>query len=866
MDGTVLLERDHLLDEFDRRLRAAGEGDGSLVFLAGEAGAGKTSVVEAWTGGLGNGTVVLRGACDPLTTPRPLSPLLDIAAQPESGLGGLTSEGVEHFAAFDAFLAGLRHTIRPIVLVLEDVHWADDATFDFLRLLGRKVGDTKSVAVCTFRHDEVGSRHPLRILLGDLATSDHTSHYTVDLLSPEAVRALSAGRWADTDRLYRLTDGNPFYVTEMLAVGEELPLSVQNAVLARVRRLGDGAQRVAEAVSIAPRHLALRHAVNLAESDIADVDEALAAGVLLGSGGLLRFRHELARVATEDAIPIGRRTQLHRRMLDLLLEEGSSDLARIAHHAACAEAGHLVAKYAPQAARQAARRGAHREAAGFFQMALDRTQHLDSDTVAALRASLAEELYIVDDQHAALRQREMVVDHYRQSGDDMALARALLSVSGSYWLVNRLEDNQAAVDEALELLRQRGPSPELGSALFVAAWWWMLHRRRQAALGYAQEAQVLAEVLDDEFLAARALYVIGSVELTTGDASRGLRLTEEAIARYQEGGKLVAYYRGQAHLGWAAVEARRYGEGLKALRVLMEMGRRTEFDYNVDLAQGCMARCLFEQGRWDEAADAASPVVQGPPGRSPLPSVSAHAVLGRVRARRGDPGAEEALKTAVALARGAAISNTWFALSGLAEFAWLTGRNDEIASIVEDAYRVSLEADSPWARGELGFWMWRAGVVDEPPPEAAHPYALHIAGRWQEAAEAWRELGCPYEEADALADSDEDERLIQAVGIFQRLGARPAAARVAERLRGRGVTTVPRGPRPFTRDHPAGLTTRQVEVLELMAEGLSNPEIASRLFVSRKTVEHHVSAILGKLGVAKREEAVTAASRFPNPE
>jgi DNA-binding CsgD family transcriptional regulator len=177
-------------------------------------------------------------------------------------------------------------------------------------------------------------------------------------------------------------------------------------------------------------------------------------------------------------------------------------------------------------------------------------------------------------------------------------------------------------------------------------------------------------------------------------------------------------------------------------------------------------------------------------------------------------------------------------------------------------FALAQNAGAGWLIGELAYWRWRGGVEEQVPPRAAEPYALQIAGEWRGAADLWAQLGCPYEAALALADADDDETLRRALEELQRMGARPAAAIVARRLRERGALKVPRGPRPKTRRNPANLTSREVEVLVLVAEGLHNSEIAGRLFLAEKTVDHHVSAILRKLGVRTRGQASTEAVRL----
>jgi DNA-binding CsgD family transcriptional regulator len=163
-----------------------------------------------------------------------------------------------------------------------------------------------------------------------------------------------------------------------------------------------------------------------------------------------------------------------------------------------------------------------------------------------------------------------------------------------------------------------------------------------------------------------------------------------------------------------------------------------------------------------------------------------------------------------------------------------------------------------WLAGELAFWRWRAGAVEPPPDWIAEPFALQISGAWRASAEAWRRLGCPYERARALADGDAAAQG-EALAIFDRLGAQPAAADLRRTMRAQGIRQLPRGPRPATRGNRFGLTTRQLDILQLLAEGLSNAEIAARLSIAPKTAEHHVAAVLAKLDVPSRQAAVRLA-------
>jgi DNA-binding CsgD family transcriptional regulator len=278
---------------------------------------------------------------------------------------------------------------------------------------------------------------------------------------------------------------------------------------------------------------------------------------------------------------------------------------------------------------------------------------------------------------------------------------------------------------------------------------------------------------------------------------------------------------------------------------------------------GSRAQMELHRGRWDAAAETAALVLRDPRS-APAARGTALVALGLVRTRRGDPQAAAPLSEEQLLAwptgellRVASVA------AARAEAAWLARETSAIAHETDEALSLALQRQTPWTVGELACWRWRAGIRDRlAPGAAAKPYALSLRGDAERAAECWRELGCPYEAAMALADADAVPALRRAYAELRSLGAHPAAAIVARKLRARGVRGLPRGPRPRTRANPAGLTARELEVLALLVEGQRNAAIATRLVVSPKTVDHHVSAILHKLDVRTRGEAVAEAMRL----
>ena len=853
----MLLERDGLLKTLRDQLSTASQ-SGSLVLVAGEAGAGKTTLVREFTRSLDRGTLVIEGACDPLTTPRPLSPLHDFANDPDAGLSPITADR-ERMEIFNEVLDRLRNTIRPIVMVIEDIHWADAGTLDFLRFVGRRVSSTKSIVICTYRDDEVGADHPLRPVLGQLIPLDSTIRLSVPALSESAVAILAGESDIDPMKLHHLSGGNAFFVTEVLASHTTLPETVQDAVLARVGNLDERSRRAVEAVSIAPRSLELEKASALVGASTESIDRAVGSGVLLGDGTVLRFRHELARAAVEQSIPPARRLKMHQQMIALLEEDNQRDPARLAHHAIQADSPEMIVEYAPEAGHDAVARGARREAVAFYEAALEYSEELGPDKVAEIRLELARQLRLLDDPDESVRQAELAITYIEGLDDPERLATALGVLDAALWNQHRIEESQEVARRAVAILRPLPPSPALADALYRVAHMEMLARQGGPAMAYVEEAMTVAKQVEDADSLWLAEMMAACTQIVVGEAEEGARGLAACVESAKAMGDPHFVSIGLLMLGSGGGEARLYDEAIPALLEGVEQGLATDQDYGVAYNRAWMARIAFEQGRWDDAVEYAELVAKTTQQKEGIAYITAMSALGRVRVRRGDPGGIELLEEMVQLAEHHELQHGWNAICGRSEYLWLRGRGKEALDVLAPAYEKALQTDSEWAQGELGFWMWKVGAIEGPSEKAAEPFALQMSGDWRAAAEAWREIGCPYEVALALADGDE-ESMLEAVAGFDSLGAKPAADLVRSRLRDMGVERVPRGPTSETRDNPMGLTARQLDVLRLMTQGKSNAEIADELFISKKTVEHHVSAIFTKLEVSDRAEAVKKAA------
>ncbi len=855
-----LLEREGILAELHQAHDDALAGNGRLVLLAGEAGGGKTALVGQFCDDLAGRTTALRGGCDPLLTPRPLGPFLDLGEAVSGRLADAVREGASaHDVAAAALAAG--ENGAPLVLVLEDVHWADEATLDVLRVLGRRIGDTRTLVVATYRDDELDRSHPLRIVLGEVATATAVIRLRVDPLSTEGVARLAEGHRVDARELHRLTGGNPFFVTEVLAAGDgAIPETVRDAVLARVAQLSPSATTVVEAAAVAPPSLDAALTLAVCGEASEAVDECLATGVLRADNGEIAFRHELARVAVEDALSPTRRLALHRAVLLALADvgRGSVELARLAHHAECAADAEAVLRYAPAAAAQATRAGAYREAAAQYARALRFAAGLSEGERADLLEGRSRACYLADDQTEAIQVIREAIRCRQAQGAPLQEARALTELTDYLWCRGLIREADEAADRASRLTANRPEQREHAYVMHTQALQLIDRGDIDAGLERARRALDVGERFGDAGIAGHARVTIGAA---TGrrDLEHGLRLLEDAVEDARRQGEHEVAARGLNHLVYRAMAWNRHDLVERHLGEAIEYcTEHTEDLWRINV-QSVAARWALDRGRWDEAVRHARAVIDDPR-ESPATHHEALCVLALVRARRGDPDARKALVEATAVGVPAEERFAHVDLVAAdAEVAWLEssaqGVDDATAAILASA----IEHGDRDAASRLLFWRRLAGLEAETSTEASGPYALALAGRWDDAAAEWRRLECPYEAALALSRTRDVDALREAHAECRRLGARPLSTIVARELRELGVRDVPRGPRHSTLANDANLTAREVEVLRLVADGLTNREIADRLIISLGTTKWYISQIFGKLQVHSRTQAVMRA-------
>ena len=862
----VLLERGASLASLAGYAAEARRGAGRLVLVAGEAGVGKSALVERLQQDLPEARWSW-GACDGLFTPRPLGPLFDVADQLAGGLLELCRAGASREELFRGLLREIGGPGKLNVVVVEDIHWADEATLDLLRFLGRRLRDVAALLIVTYRDDGTPD-DALRQVLGDLAAQRSTRRIDLAPLSPDAVRTLADGSGLEAATLHRLTGGNPFFLTEVMRAGtDKVPASARDAVLARAARLDTGTREVLEVAALSGVRVETRLLDAVTLDPLSTMDRLVASGLVVVDGEYLTFRHELARLALAEAVPAHRARAVHRSVVAALTTLGCPDDARMAFHAEAAGDAAAVLRHAPAAARQAARLGSHREAAAQFERALRFAAGVDDVTLAGLFEGLADETALLDRWQAAADACEGALAQWRKLGDRQREGAALRRLSRAMWNLCRGDEAVVVAAAAVAVLLPLEPGVELAWAYATSANLQMLRANNDAAADLAHRAQAIAEQVGATDVISDALNTQGVCANAQGRDWTGqlAQALEIALA----GGHHEQVGRAYANICGRYVSERKFAEAEPYLTAGIAYSDDHDLACYSTFLRGERAAALEMAGRWAESMTLTDRllVAAGPSPANRLCALRRTGIMrlrsaDSARSRQRESGGWSFLDEAANLAEHSGEPQQILqARLARAEAYWLEGNAAEARREADLAADVSAGNDS-WDRGAVAVWQLRAGAIPRAHGEVAEPYRLELAGELTRAAQLWTDLGCPYDAGLTLAGAPDEPRLRAALAILTELGATAAARIVRRALHRLGVRSLPTGPRPTTRTHPSGLTRREREVLELVCARHTNAEIAAKLFISTKTAGHHVSAILAKLGAPSRNAAARQAIRL----
>ena len=859
-ERVALVERAHLLQTLTDLHAPTLDGSGRLVLVHGEAGAGKSALVREWAASAGPRARVLWGACDPLSSPRPLGPLVDVAPHLDPKVGELLRSG-ERDGLFETSLAAFDDS-GPTILVIEDLHWADMSTLDLMRFLARRLDGRRTFVVATYRDDHLQPSDPVRVMLGDIASQPVVSRLAVPSLSAAAVSELASGTGVDSDALYCETGGNAFFVTEILASGgQQLPSTVQDAVLARVHRLSPQARLAVETAAVIGSRIepSLVHAMPEVSAD--SVDECVSAGMLRFEAPAYAFRHELVRQSVLSAIPPGRLGALHWQVLDRLRSMPMSPrpYARLAEHADMAGDPQAILEFAVAAGDSAASLGSHREAAYQYGRAMPHAGLLDVDARIRLLIRRAEECQVSDDHEHAIAAWDEALVLLRAAGRDLDVVDALLGLDESYYTIGDNSRGTDFVDEALALLDGTAPSPQLASALTRRGLHYFRASATSDAVPWLERGVQLAREVGDHAVVARASSALGGARYLLGQREAGREEVREALRialEHDLEDSAARIYQTLGALIWLDFDL---VEGHAQLEEAERYTAERDLQGHLMCVLASEITMKLDLGRWDDAVVEANDLlyVRNTGRASRIEPLMALGLLGARRGDRDDvwKNLDEARDY---IAKSQTLGYQAMIAVGRGEAHLLEGDVDAIRSDVLPWYEEAVRLQDGEVLPDLALLVWRAGLLETPPEGLREPDRLSMTGRHRDAASFWSAAGAPYRAAWALLDSDDEVDLREARAMFDRLGAAVLVERTDAKLRSIGAR-VPRGARASTRANVGGLTDRELEVLDLLDTGLRNADIAARLHLSEKTVGHHVSSILAKLGASSRGEAVRRA-------
>ena len=858
-----LLERESALATLYAALGENSSAHGALVLVQGEAGLGKTALVTHFAAQLDARLPIWWGACDHLFTPRPWGPWHDIARQADGHLAKALAGHLDRSAIFDAALALVQ---RRQILILEDLHWADESSLDLLKFLGRRIDRAETLLIATFRDDELGQQHPLRFLLGDLATSPALYRIALQPLTAAAVQQMAASTGEEAKRLHSLTAGNPFYLQAILAAERDrLPPSIHDAIMAKLARLSSQARLVINASAVIGTQIEPRLLADITGSSAGAVEENLSLGLLHSDDDRFKFRHELVRQTVLAELPSHRSLYWHQVILATLERwpTGQVTAERMLGHAVPAGHAPAIVKYATIAAQAAEQAGMNPTAARLYNLALEHYHDLPLSEQVELHRRYGLSMRDQPGLVAALQSWQKGVALARAGGDPALLAKIMTQLANGYLVTDQHDKAIPLLEETLALLESAGQTDELAAAQRSVAYSHLTQGRGEKALAAARLSYAASLQSDSIIVQLRGRQILGFC-LHIEDSDAALDTMRQGYAQAYANPVPHGVELFSPNLAMFLFDRYLLDEAEAVLRQDYQYALNRDMERTLRMVESWRLAGPLYRGDWERCAALGARFVNEEAllagGRN-----AAVSMMVRLWARQGDLARARQLCEAADAAgvRETTVPRRGHVVTIAAELAWLEGDRDRLHAEIDSFLPLALANKQTGFAAELAYWAWKSGRPVDTAAWMLQPFVLQMEGRWRSAAQAWAALGCPYEQARALAEGDVPA-LREALAIFEQLGAKPMVDNTRAALRSAGVAISYQRKRRSTLANPFGLTTRQVEILALLTEGLTNAAIAHRLHISPKTVDHHVSAILGTLHVSSRTAAADKARQHPH--
>jgi len=813
---------------------------------------------------MGLAASVYQGTCDALFTPRPLAPLYDIIWQIH-GEGWDNGNGnVDRVALFNRFFHEIGSGKGPSVIIFEDIHWADEATLDFVKFLARRITRLHCLFVLTYRDDEIHSLHPLRNVLGQLPPDSFTRMHLAPLSRP-AVERLAREKGYSGEDVYSISGGNPFYVNEILAsYSLGVPDNIKDSILSVYHRLDEKTKQVWDLLSVLPTGFEVKYLETVEPMYASALANCLEAKILFVRDGLIFFKHELYRRTIENSLSPFVRIALNRKILELFRAsfEEHREIERIVHHAKNANEYDQVVHYAPLAAAAAAGVGAHIEASKLYHTAIEYYQGKDRDVLVRLYASYAYECYLTNRIKEAIIYQGKALAIWKEQQEVEKIGDSMWFLSRLWWFDGNRKQAESYGQQAIEVLGAQPSSRAKAMAYSNMSQLKMLSDHIVECIHWGENAIVIANELGDDEILSQALNSVGAVQMRVpAYRQRGIQLLQRSLELALKHAYHELAAQAYTSLSNGAIKIKDYAFADEILKQGIQYCEERELDSWRTYMLSGKARMMLETGCWKEACAISEELLKNED-QAPIVRMGALVVIGTIKMRRGGEDALPLLLQAKTMAFEAMeLQRILPALVALLEYEWLAGRVLLEMEAIEYAIGLIGQTASLYEYGEFDFWLLRTRKQEVPLRETYEGYRVDTPDRAVRAGALWERLGCPYEQALALFEGSEEDKK-KALTIISQLGANAVCEKMKMDMRTSGIKSIPRGLRKTTLANPALLTDRELGVLELLKEGLQNKEIGARLFISAKTVDHHISSLLFKLDVNSRTKAVQEAVRL----
>src|SRR5215203_4019076 len=859
-----LIERDGFLRSLETTFERVTNGEGHCVLLSGEAGIGKTSLIKSFYKEKKDNCKIYQGTCDALFTPRPLAPIYDIIWQIEHDTKENELYNVDRALLFNQLFHGLEQQKKSVIIIIEDIHWADEATLDFIKFFARRIGRIHCLFILSYRDNEILDYHPLRNVLGQLP-SDSLTRLQLQPLSRQAVEKMAEERGYKGEDVFSISGGNPFYVTEILAsYSPGVPENIKDSILAVYDRQEEGTKHAWQICSVIPEGLEINRFAKIKSSWEEEMDHCFALEIIIIKNGKIIFKHELYRRTIEGSLSPFKRIALNKKILELFLDsfEEEGEIERIVHYAKNANENKLVTKYAPIAARQAACVGSHIEASKLFLTAMEYSDGNDEDQMVELYESYAYECYLTNQTKDAIIYQGKALKLWQKKNGVERAGHSLSFLSRLWWFDGNREEAEKYGKQAIEILQSQPCSKAKAMAYSNMSQLKMLSDETAECIEWGNKAIDMAKEIKDDEILSHAMNNVGTILWKNKSSiEKGKEMLFESLDIALRNSFHEHAARSYSNIGSIYLLFKEYELAKQVLEEGINYCEERNLDASKNYKLYAKARMFFETGDWQQASLIIENLLLNP---SQLGSVktTALALLAIIKIRKGEEDALVYLNQAKLLAMKTKEHGRIIPIvTAELEYEWLTGKQ----RITEDELKLSIElvqrVDNNILNNEFAFWLQKVRKKEIDLPQLYQPYKLLKEGKIRSAAVFWETIGCPYEKAFALFAGNEDD-MKNALLIFQQIGAEAVYEKIKMEMRAAGIKKIPRGLRESTKNNPAQLTNRELDVLQLLQKGIQNKEIAGTLFISPKTTDHHISSIFFKLDVNSRSKAVTEAVRL----